>query len=104
MQMQDEMPEGGRENEVWRELVCRQCGEVMWVLWYHGDRRENWRRCRRCWRDWEIWPSGRVRPARQLSVPCGILALMAAQIGWERPPASIRAWFGGASIVDDVDV
>lgn len=99
---QDPIPENPREDELWLEMVCRNCGEVMWNVWHVENRRVKYRICRRCFCQWEQWPNGRVIVARQLSMVCAVLTVFAAGGQWSREKASIRALFGEASIAPDV--
>lgn len=93
---QDVVPADTREDELWLEMICRNCGEVMWNMWYRENEGVKWRSCRRCFAQWEQWPDGRVKPARMLSPVCAVLTVFCAAGTWLREKASIRSLFGEA--------
>lgn len=103
MRWQDPEPENPREDERWLELVCRNCGEVMWTMRHESDERERWRVCRLCFAQWEQWPDGTVRPARPLTSFCAILTVFCSWGDWHRERYSMSALFGAAFSAGDAD-
>lgn len=104
MRVQDAYPENPREDEIWRELVCRNCGEVMWNAWHVSDGRVRWRVCRLCYLEWEQWPDGSVKPARALTSICAILTVFCSWGDWRRGRYSILDLFGAGFSAPDAGV
>lgn len=101
--IQDEVPADGHPEELWVEMICRNCGEVMWNMWHKTATWERWRKCPMCFCEWEQWPDGRTIPARQLSQWCAVMTVWIASAERFSPPASIRLLFGDRFSVAGAD-